>query len=76
MNMEQTINHVTCGCCSNGCVCEHHQDVPRGFKVSACAHHSAMPYAPLDRSYRFDVVTGDYIRVPLPAGAPRFLCEV
>lgn len=33
---------VTCGCCSQGCVCPNHQDVPRGLRVRVCAHHRTL----------------------------------
>ncbi len=31
---------VSCGCCSAGCVCGNHQDVPRGIHPQACAYHA------------------------------------
>ena len=33
------VRTVTCGCCTNGCVCVHHQDVPRGLQVRTCDLH-------------------------------------
>lgn len=33
-------NVVSCGCCSNGCVCFHHQDTPLGMPPRRCALHS------------------------------------
>lgn len=31
---------VSCGCCTNGCCCWHHQDTPRGLPVRVCDYHS------------------------------------
>lgn len=30
---------LTCGCCSNGCVCVHHQDTPMGRPPFKCNLH-------------------------------------
>ncbi len=30
---------VSCGCCSFGCVCANHQDVPQGRSVTTCEYH-------------------------------------
>jgi len=62
--MPTEIKHVTCGCCSNGCVCANHCDVPNGRPVKACQTHSVMPFAPLDPSFRWDAAKQDYVRVP------------
>lgn len=31
---------VSCGCCDGGCVCVHHQDVPRGVRAAVCEYHA------------------------------------
>lgn len=31
---------LTCGCCSNGCVCWNHQDTPAGRPPTRCEHHT------------------------------------
>lgn len=28
---------LTCGCCTEGCVCVMHQDIPRGVPPTTCA---------------------------------------
>lgn len=33
------INVVTCGCCSNGCCCHNHMDIPRGRLPGKCDVH-------------------------------------
>jgi hypothetical protein len=61
------LNHSTCGCCSMGCACAIHSDA-----VAICAHHNAMPYAPLDRCFRWDSSKQEYVRVPvIPAKTER-----
>lgn len=30
---------VSCGCCTNGCVCFNHRDVPKGIVVKVCDFH-------------------------------------
>ena len=35
---------LSCGCCEAGCVCHHHQDVPRGVPVHVCAYHQVTPH--------------------------------
>lgn len=30
---------LSCGCCTGGCVCWHHQDTPNGMPVMVCAYH-------------------------------------
>lgn len=34
-----SVNTVTCGCCSNGCCCHNHMDIPRGLKPHKCPLH-------------------------------------
>lgn len=34
---------VSCGCCSGGCVCFNHQDIPRGVKPGKCEIHKKCP---------------------------------
>ncbi len=60
-----TPRSVSCGCCTNGCVCSNHMDIPRGMVPGPCAYHAALPFAPLDRTYRFDASISEYVRVPL-----------
>ncbi len=31
---------VSCGCCTNGCICHNHMDIPRGQRPQKCAIHS------------------------------------
>lgn len=31
---------VSCGCCTNGCTCHHHQDIRIGRPVKVCAYHA------------------------------------
>lgn len=61
---EETIFHSPCGCCSRGCVCAMHCDVPRGLPVRACDYHGSLPFAPLDKGIRWHARTGLYLRVP------------
>ncbi|GMV81472.1 MAG: hypothetical protein AMXMBFR7_26560 [Planctomycetota bacterium] len=56
--------HLTCGCCDRGCICPNHMDIPRGHKPRMCGTCDKMPYAPLDRVYRYDVRLGEYVRKP------------
>lgn len=35
-----TMRRVSCGCCTNGCVCFMHRDVQRGLLMQKCAVHS------------------------------------
>lgn len=30
---------LSCGCCTDGCVCINHQDTPRGLPPQICAYH-------------------------------------
>lgn len=30
---------LSCGCCTDGCVCWNHQDTPRGVTPQICAYH-------------------------------------
>lgn len=57
--------HVTCGCCSRGCVCSQHQDVPRGLQVKVCDYHTSLAAAPLDPQYRWDPHIDEFVRVPI-----------
>ncbi len=66
-----TIKHLTCGCCTNGCVCTIHEDTPRGEPARMCDHCAPLPFAPLDRIYRYDVVAGEYLRKPQGKGQQR-----
>lgn len=59
------IESSTCGCCTNGCVCTNHMDIPNGVRPGPCAAHAALPFAPLDRTYRWDTSIQNYVRVPL-----------
>jgi len=36
------IKRVTCGCCTNGCTCPIHQDIPRGIRAKTCATHQGL----------------------------------
>lgn len=36
-----SVRVITCGCCTNGCVCEHHQDIPLGMQPKRCDLHAA-----------------------------------
>jgi len=60
----QPPHSVTCGCCSNGCICDHHVDIPRGDRAKICAYHVVLPYAPLDSTYRYDAAQGRYLHIP------------
>lgn len=33
------VKTLTCGCCSRGCCCENHKDVPRGRPAQVCEIH-------------------------------------
>lgn len=35
-----SVSQVSCGCCTNGCTCFMHRDVPRGVRQQKCALHS------------------------------------
>jgi hypothetical protein len=41
MNAIRDIRTLSCGCCTNGCVCWNHRDEPNGRTVTACAYHAA-----------------------------------
>ncbi|MBE7466009.1 MAG: hypothetical protein HS116_21245 [Planctomycetes bacterium] len=56
--------HLTCGCCDRGCVCSNHMDIPRGRKPRMCDTCAKMPFAPLDRVYRYDNRLGEYVYKP------------
>jgi len=56
--------HLSCGCCSSGCVCWNHQDTPRGILVRVCDYHASLPFAPCDRTFRYDASVMEYVRVP------------
>jgi hypothetical protein len=32
---------LSCGCCTNGCVCHNHMDIPRGLRPQRCPLHSS-----------------------------------
>lgn len=34
----------SCGCCTAGCVCWHHRDIPRGISVRVCDYHQRHPH--------------------------------
>jgi len=34
------MRRATCGCCTNGCCCFNHQDVPRGRQPQTCEAHA------------------------------------
>lgn len=42
--MTEPIRTVSCGCCTNGCVCANHQDTPNGRPVTVCAVHQRTPH--------------------------------
>jgi hypothetical protein len=58
------LHSVTCGCCSNGCVCHNHKDIPKGIKPAVCEYHASLPYHPIDRIYRYDAQISEYVRIP------------
>lgn len=31
---------ISCGCCDGGCICQVHQDLPKGKPPTVCAYHS------------------------------------
>ena len=35
---------VSCGCCTNGCICWNHQDTPRGLSPTVCPFHQTTPH--------------------------------
>jgi hypothetical protein len=35
----ETDDRLTCGCCTQGCVCTNHQDTPNGLPPHTCAAH-------------------------------------
>lgn len=37
---EGLVRQISCGCCTNGCVCHNHMDIPRGLRPQKCALHS------------------------------------
>jgi hypothetical protein len=55
---------ATCGCCTNGCVCNLHMDIPRGMQPSVCEYHARLPYHPIDKQYRWDARQDSYLRIP------------
>ncbi len=65
LSSERPANHLACGCCSGGCVCLGHCDIPRGLLPRVCAYHASLPLAPLDASFRWDPGLQDYVRVPV-----------
>ena len=38
-NARKTVRVVSCGCCTNGCVCFMHRDEPRGIFKNICQLH-------------------------------------
>lgn len=32
---------ISCGCCTNGCCCVNHMDIPNGRRPQVCEYHSA-----------------------------------
>lgn len=38
--ISKPIRAISCGCCTNGCVCHNHMDIPRGCRPQKCAVHS------------------------------------
>lgn len=65
MTAPAPLTAVSCGC-NAGCCCVHHADIPNGRPVAACRYHASLPYAPLDRCFRWDARTRTYARVPVP----------
>ena len=37
--MTNGIKVISCGCCTNGCICHNHMDIPRGDKPGQCEVH-------------------------------------
>lgn len=35
---------ISCGCCTGGCVCQFHQDVPMGIPARVCEYHRQHPH--------------------------------
>jgi hypothetical protein len=44
MMATESIHTVSCGCCTNGCVCWNHQDVRIGIPVKVCDYHKTIPH--------------------------------
>lgn len=72
MKNKRPANHLSCGCCSDGCRCVNHIDIPRGCPISTCAYHADLPvvrpaFPTLfeHATLRHDPVLGP-IRVPNP----------
>jgi hypothetical protein len=64
MERPKDLNQISCGCCSAGCRCFTHMDLPWGQKPKVCSYHATLPYAPADRLWRYDAAIGQYVRIP------------
>lgn len=53
---------LTCGCCTDGCVCHQHQDVSRGIPARACTYHAYLRLALLTSTNILSL--GNFARVP------------
>ena len=58
------VKHVSCGCCTNGCCCSIHMDIPRGLQPRMCDYCKGLARAPLDPTWRFDPALQEYVRKP------------
>lgn len=38
-SQDHEVRRLTCGCCTAGCICRIHMDVPRGVRPQLCAVH-------------------------------------
>lgn len=34
------VRRISCGCCTNGCCCHNHMDIPRGLLPHKCDEHA------------------------------------
>ena len=37
--MTRIVRQLSCGCCTNGCICHHHQNAPNGKPPVRCGLH-------------------------------------
>lgn len=67
---------VSCGCCTEGCVCWNHQDVPAGRPVATCSYHQRHPHPhatslTTKQAMLAAIRPGDRVTILVPSGFGR-----
>lgn len=66
---------VSCGCCTHGCVCSNHLDIPNGRPARTCAYHKVIPHPKItDSGDRCTGGCGRPATVVVQAGCPPTMC--